>query len=64
MLRTTGRATIDDSQLQTKKSQIQGNIQQNQLQLTQIAAQPNALQIQRDSESRLMNRPSDKFDEL
>jgi len=49
-------ATIDDSQLQTKKSQLQGNIQQNQLQLTQIAAQLNALQIQRDSESRLMKR--------
>jgi HlyD family type I secretion membrane fusion protein len=49
-------ATIDDSQLQTKKSQLQGNIQQNQLQLTQIAAQLNALQSQRDSESRLMNR--------
>jgi multidrug efflux pump subunit AcrA (membrane-fusion protein) len=48
-------ATIDDSQLQTKKSQLEGNIQQNQLQLTQIAAQLNALQTQRDSESRLMN---------
>jgi HlyD family type I secretion membrane fusion protein len=49
-------ATIDDSQLQTKKSQLEGNIQQNQLQLTQIAAQLNALQTQRDSESQLMNR--------
>jgi len=49
-------ATIDDSQLQTQKSQLQGNIQQNQLQLTQIAAQLNSLQTQRDSESRLMNR--------
>jgi multidrug efflux pump subunit AcrA (membrane-fusion protein) len=49
-------ATIDDSQLQTKKSQLQGNIQRNQLQLTQIAAQISALEAQRDSESRLMNR--------
>ncbi len=49
-------ATIDDSQLQTQKSQLEGNIQQNQLQLTQIAAQLNSLQTQRDSESRLMNR--------
>lgn len=49
-------ATIDDSQLQTKKSQLEGNIQQNQLQLTQIAAQLDALRTQRDSESRLMNR--------
>jgi HlyD family type I secretion membrane fusion protein len=48
-------ATIDDSQLQTKKSQLEGNIQQNQLQLTQLAAQLNALQTQHDSESRLMN---------
>lgn len=49
-------ATIDDSQLQTKKSQLQGNIQRNQLQLTQIAAQISALDAQYASESRLMNR--------
>jgi len=30
-------ATIDDSRLQTKKSQLQSNIQQTQLQLVQIA---------------------------
>ncbi len=49
-------ATIDDSQLQTQKSQLFGNIQQSQLQLAQIAAQLEALNTQRDSESRLMNR--------
>ena len=49
-------ATIDDSQLQTKKSQLQGNIQQGQLQLSQIAAQINALDVQRASESNLMER--------
>jgi multidrug efflux pump subunit AcrA (membrane-fusion protein) len=32
-------ATIDNSQVQTKKSQLLGNIQQNQLQLVQIDAQ-------------------------
>jgi len=32
-------AIIDDSQLQTKKSQLQGNIQQSHLQLAQIDAQ-------------------------
>lgn len=35
-------AVIDSSQSLTKKSQLQGNIQQNQLQLRQIAAQVNA----------------------
>lgn len=49
-------AFIDDSQLQTKKSQLQGNIQQSQLQLVQIAAQLEALDTQRDSELQLMNR--------
>ncbi len=49
-------AIIDDSQLQTQKSQLRGNIQQNQMQLTQITAQMNALDSQRDSESRLSNR--------
>ena len=49
-------ATIDDSQLQTKKSQLQGNIQQGQLQLSQIAAQISALDVQRASESNLMER--------
>ncbi|NJR25685.1 MAG: HlyD family efflux transporter periplasmic adaptor subunit, partial [Richelia sp. CSU_2_1] len=36
-------ATIDASQLLTKQNQLQGNIQQNQLQLRQIAAQISAL---------------------
>ncbi len=49
-------ATIDDSRLQTQKSQLQGNIQQSQLQLSQIAAQLNALDTQHASESQLMNR--------
>lgn len=49
-------ATLDDSQLQTKKSQLEGNIQQSQLQLLQIAAQIRALDAQRASESNLMNR--------
>ncbi len=49
-------AHIDDSQLQTKKSQLQGNIQNSQLQLSNIAAQISALDAQRDSEFRLMNR--------
>ncbi len=49
-------ATIDNSQLQTKKSQLQGNIQNSQLQLSNLAAQINALDTQRDSESSLMNR--------
>ncbi|HAJ64804.1 MAG TPA: HlyD family secretion protein [Cyanobacteria bacterium UBA8543] len=49
-------ATIDDSQLQTKKSQLQGNIQQVQQQIAQIAAQISALDVQRASESKLMQR--------
>lgn len=49
-------ATIDDSQLQTKKSQLQGNIQQGQQQLTQLAAQISALNVQQASESNLMKR--------
>ncbi len=39
-------ATIDDSRLQTKKSQLQSNIQQGQLQLVQINAQISALNSQ------------------
>ncbi|WP_250123357.1 HlyD family efflux transporter periplasmic adaptor subunit [Chroococcidiopsis sp. CCMEE 29] len=49
-------AYIDDSQLLTKKSQLQGNIQQNQLQLAQIAAQMDALEAQRLAETSLINR--------
>ncbi len=48
-------AQIDNSQLQTKKSQLQGNIQQGQPQLAQIAAQISALDKERDSESSLIN---------
>ncbi len=49
-------ATIDDSQLQTKKSQLQGNIQQSQQQLTQITAQISQLDSQIAAQSQLMNR--------
>lgn len=49
-------AMIDNSQLQTKKSQLQGNIQNNQLQLSNLAAQISALDTQRESEYSLMNR--------
>lgn len=49
-------AYVDNSQLQTKKSQLQGNLQQSRLQLTQIAAQISALDAQRHSESSLLNR--------
>jgi HlyD family secretion protein len=49
-------ATIDDSQLQTKKSQLQGNIQQNQQQLVQIAAQLRALDGQIAAETDRSNR--------
>ena len=49
-------ATIDNSQLQLKKSQIEGNIQQNQQQLAQIAAQINTLDEQRESQLNFINR--------
>lgn len=49
-------ATIDDSRLQTQKSQLQGNIQQGKLQLAQINAQISALDTQILAESSLMNR--------
>jgi len=49
-------ATIDNSRLQTQKRQLQGNIQQNQLQLAQLTSQISALDSQRNSESSLMNR--------
>lgn len=48
-------ATIDDSQLQTKKNQLTGNIQNSQLQLAQIDAQMMSLNSQRDFELALMN---------
>jgi HlyD family secretion protein len=49
-------AYIDDSQLQTQKSQLQGNIQQSQLQLVQIEAQINALNSQIVAETGAINR--------
>lgn len=47
---------IDNSQQKTKKSQTEGNIQNSQRQLSQIAAQLSSLDSERDSESSLMNR--------
>ena len=44
-------AILDDTQLQTKKSQLQGNIQKSQLQLNQINAQILALDRQIATES-------------
>ncbi len=46
-------ATIDDSQLQTKRRQLRGNIQQNQQQLTEIAAQISALNTEIAAESQV-----------
>jgi multidrug efflux pump subunit AcrA (membrane-fusion protein)/DNA-binding NarL/FixJ family response regulator len=44
-------ATIDDSQLQIKKSQFLGNIQQNQMQLMQMDAQISAIDRQIGAET-------------
>ncbi|MEH2003062.1 MAG: HlyD family efflux transporter periplasmic adaptor subunit [Nostoc sp.] len=49
-------ALIDNSQLQSKKSQILGNIQQNQLQRSQINAQLTALKAQMAAESSAMGQ--------
>jgi multidrug efflux pump subunit AcrA (membrane-fusion protein) len=49
-------ATIDDSRLQTKKSQLQNNIQQARQQLVQINAQITALNSQIEAESDRINR--------
>ncbi|MFW9264101.1 biotin/lipoyl-binding protein [Nostoc sp. CALU 546] len=49
-------ATIDDSRLQTQKSQLQSNIQQTQLQLLQIDAQVQALNRQIKAETERKNR--------
>lgn len=49
-------AYIDDSQLQIKKSQLEGNIQQNQLQLGQITAQISATDERIAAENRAMER--------
>jgi len=49
-------ATIDNSKLQTKKSQLQNNIEQSRLQLFQINAQINALNSQIGAETERVNR--------
>ena len=49
-------ATIDDSQLRTKKSQVKLRIRQNQLELSQIDAQLWALQAQINAESKSVER--------
>ncbi|BAZ01252.1 secretion protein HlyD [Tolypothrix tenuis PCC 7101] len=49
-------AYIDSSQLETKKSQLLGTIHQNNLQLSQIAAQVKTLQTQIAAESNSMQR--------
>ncbi len=49
-------ASIDNSQFQTRKKQLQANIQHNRLQFAQMDAQFNALDNQIAAEKRLMNR--------
>ena len=49
-------ALIDNSQLQTKKSQLLGTIEQNQLQRAQIDAQLKALENQMAAESNAMRQ--------
>jgi HlyD family type I secretion membrane fusion protein len=49
-------AYIDDSQLQTKKAQLQGNIEERRLQLAQIEAQINSLNLQVLAENKLIDR--------
>lgn len=49
-------ATLDNSQLQTKKSQTEASIENDQRQLTQIAAQLSSFDNRVKSESSLMNR--------
>jgi multidrug efflux pump subunit AcrA (membrane-fusion protein) len=49
-------ATIDDSRLQTKKSQLKSNIQQSRLQFIQINAQISALNSQVRAETDRINR--------
>ncbi|MBN3947452.1 MAG: HlyD family efflux transporter periplasmic adaptor subunit [Nostoc sp. NMS7] len=49
-------ATIDNSKLQTKKSQLQSNIGQSRLQLFQINAQINAINSQVLAENERVNR--------
>ena len=52
-------ATIDDSHLLTKKSQLQSNIQQARLQLVQIDAQISALNSQIQAENERIDRTVD-----
>lgn len=49
-------ARIDDSQVQLKKSQLQGNIEQDKLQLAQMDAQIKAVRTQILAESQLRDR--------
>lgn len=49
-------ATIDNSKLQTKKSQLQSNIGQSRLQLVQINAQISAIALQSKAETTRINR--------
>ncbi|MEH2270167.1 MAG: HlyD family efflux transporter periplasmic adaptor subunit [Nostoc sp.] len=49
-------AHIDDSQLQTQKSQLESSIQQSQLQLNQIDAQLGEMNVQIAAQTSLMNR--------
>lgn len=49
-------ATIDDSRLKTKRSQLQSSIQQVRLQLNQINAQVNALDRQMQAETNRIER--------
>jgi HlyD family type I secretion membrane fusion protein len=49
-------ATLDDSRLQNKKSQLQGNIQQGKAQLVQVNAQITALNSQISAETNRINR--------
>lgn len=49
-------ATVDNSQLQTKKSQLQSSVHQSRLQLVQIDAQINALDRQSGAETNRTNR--------
>jgi len=49
-------ATLDDSALLNKKSQLQSTVQQNQRQLAQMTAQVNSLASQSNAEAALMDR--------
>ena len=49
-------ATIDNSKLQTKKSQLQSNIQQSRLQLVQINAQISSINSQIEAETERSDR--------